>query len=279
MRDRQQPTQSRHCTISKRVHSKILFSIQNHAGFHVPRRAGWDTHGLPVELQIEKKLGLNSKKAIEQYGVAQFNKECKDSVFTYIKDWEDFTDRIGYWVDKKNAYYTFDTNYIESLWHIFATVNNKGLVYKDFKVLPWCPRCGTALSSHELAQPGAYVDVKDLSVYAKFKIIGQDPSNTSGQETFIIAWTTTPVDTGRGMSALAVGEDIDYVAAEKDGEILIVAKERLEVLGEALLNDAVGQGYKVIKEMKGKELLGLSYEPLYPYLSEIISGNEKEKNG
>jgi isoleucyl-tRNA synthetase len=236
-------------------------------GFHVPRRAGWDTHGLPVELQIEKKLGLNSKKAIEQYGVAQFNKECKDSVFTYIKDWEDFSDRIGYWVDKKDAYYTFDTNYIESLWHILATVHNKGLVYKDFKVLPWCPRCGTALSSHELAQPGAYMDVKDLSVTVKFKLIEKDPSNTSGQATYILAWTTTPW-TLPGNVGLAVGADIDYVAVKKYDEILILAKERMEILGE---------GYEIVKEMKGKDLLGLSYEPLYPYLSEIITGNEKEK--
>jgi isoleucyl-tRNA synthetase len=229
-------------------------------GFHVPRRAGWDTHGLPVELQIEKKLGLTSKKDIEAYGVAAFNKECKDSVFTYIKEWENFSDRIGYWVNKKDAYYTFDTNYIESLWHIFATVHNKGLMYKDFKVLPWCPRCGTALSSHELAQPGAYVDVKDLSVFAKFKVIEQE-------NTFIVAWTTTPW-TLPGNVGLAVGEDIDYVAAQKEDEILIVAKERLEVLGE---------GYSVVKEMKGKDLLDLSYEPLYPYLADIISGNEKDK--
>jgi isoleucyl-tRNA synthetase len=246
--------------LEARAFKDIIPRYKTMQGYHVPRRAGWDTHGLPVELQIEKKLGLNSKKAIEAYGVAQFNKECKDSVFTFIKDWEDFSDRMGYWVDKKNAYYTFDTNYIESLWHILSTVNNKGLVYKDFKVLPWCPRCGTALSSHELAQPGAYVDVKDLSLIAKFKVRGED-------NTYILAWTTTPW-TLPGNVALAVGEDIDYVAVEKDGEILIIAKERLEVLGE---------GYEVVKEMKGKELLGLEYEPLYPYLSELISGNEKEK--
>ncbi len=231
-------------------------------GFRVPRRAGWDTHGLPVELQIEKKLGLASKKDIEAYGIAQFNKECKDSVFTFIKDWEQFTDRIGYWVDKKDAYYTFDTSYVESLWHILSTVNNKGLVYKDFKVVPWCPRCGTTLSSHELAQPGAYMDVKDLSVYAKFRVAGEE-------NTFIVAWTTTPW-TLPGNVALAVGEDIDYVYAQKEGEVLVVAKERLEVLGE---------GYGVIKEVKGKNLLGLSYEPLYPYLAGAITGPEKEKMG
>jgi isoleucyl-tRNA synthetase len=248
-----------HHLVSRAV-KDVLPRYKTMQGFHVPRRAGWDTHGLPVELQIEKKLGLTSKKDIEAYGVAAFNKECKDSVFTFIGDWENFTDRIGYWVDKKNAYYTFDTNYVESLWHIFSTVNNKGLVYKDFKVVPWCPRCGTGLSSHELAQPGAYEDVKDLSVTAKFKIVGQE-------NTYILAWTTTPW-TLPGNVGLAVGEDIDYVAVQKDEEILILAKERMEILPE---------GYVIVKEMKGKELLGLSYEPLYPYLSEIISGNEKEK--
>jgi isoleucyl-tRNA synthetase len=262
----------------------VLPRYKTMQGYHVPRRAGWDTHGLPVELQIEKKLGLTSKKDIEQYGVAAFNKECKESVFTFINDWEVFTDRIGYWVDKKNAYYTFDTNYIESLWHIFSTVNNKGLVYKDFKVVPWCPRCGTGLSSHELAQPGAYVDVKELSVTAKFRVkIGEqgffrslvlalDKYSPDAQKSllanlFIVAWTTTPW-TLPGNVGLAVGEDIDYVAVQKDEEILILAKERMEIVeGE----------YTVVKEMKGKELLGLSYEPLYPYLGEIISGNEKDK--
>lgn len=246
--------------LESRVFKDALPRYKTMQGFHVPRRAGWDTHGLPVELQIEKKLGLKSKKEIEAYGVAAFNKECKDSVFTFIGAWENFTERIGYWVDKKSAYYTFDTSYIESLWNILGTVNNKGLVYKDFKVVPWCPRCGTGLSSHELAQPGAYVDVKDLSVTAKFKIVGQD-------NTFILAWTTTPW-TLPGNVALAVGEDIEYVSVQKDGETLILAKERMEVLPE---------GYEIVKELKGKELLGLSYEPLYPYLAELISGNEKEK--
>lgn len=246
--------------LEARAFKDVIPRYKTMQGYHVPRRAGWDTHGLPVELQIEKKLGLTSKKEIEAYGVAAFNKECKDSVFTFIKDWEKFSDRMGYWVNKKDAYYTFDTNYIESLWHIFSNVNNKGLVYKDFKVVPWCPRCGTGLSSHELAQPGAYMDVKDLSVYAKFKI--KDQSNT-----YIVAWTTTPW-TLPGNVALAVGEDIDYVFAQKDGEIVIVAKERLETLGE---------GYEITKEVKGKELLGLEYEPLYPYLSEVISGMEAEK--
>jgi isoleucyl-tRNA synthetase len=152
-------------------------------GYHVPRKAGWDTHGLPVELQIEKKLGLTSKKEIESYGVEQFNKECKQSVFEYIDEWEKFTERIGYWVNFDEAYYTFDSKYMEEVWNILAHVEERGLLYKDYKVVPWCPRCGTALSSHELAQ--GYQDVKDLSVYAKFKIVGFP-------DAYFLAWTTTP---------------------------------------------------------------------------------------
>lgn len=227
-------------------------------GFSVPRRAGWDTHGLPVELQIEKKLGLASKKEIEDYGIALFNKECKDSVFTYIKDWEEFTERIGYWVEKDRAYYTFDATYIESLWNIVGTIEQKGLLYKDYKIIPWCARCGTALSSHELAQ--GYMDVKDLSVYAKFKVVGVE-------NTFIIAWTTTPW-TLPGNVALAVGNDIDYVKVRINEENLILAKERLSLIeGE----------YEIVQEVKGSDLVGVSYEPLYPYLKNIITAPESEK--
>lgn len=270
--------------LEARVFKDAIPRYKTMQGFRVPRRAGWDTHGLPVELQIEKKLGLKSKKEIESYGVAAFNKECKDSVFTFIGDWEKFSDRIGYWADKKNAYYTFDTNYIESLWHILSTVNNKGLVYKDFKVVPWCPRCGTGLSSHELAQPGAYVDVKDLSVTAKFELVDQPG-------TFILAWTTTPW-TLPGNVGLAVGEDIDYVkisahkAVQEDGNPETLANEYFILAKEIFERDSVDdgrglifQGYacKIVEEIKGKELLGLSYKPLYPYLQELISGPEKDK--
>jgi isoleucyl-tRNA synthetase len=205
--------------LESRVFKDIIPRFKTMQGYYVRRKAGWDTHGLPVELQIEKKLGLKSKKEIEEYGVEEFNKQCKDSVFEYIGDWEKFTDRIGYWVDKKDAYYTFDTSYIESVWNVVKTVNDKGLLYKDYKVLPWCPRCGTALSSHELAQ--GYQDDKDLSVTAKFKVVGED-------NTFILAWTTTPW-TLPGNVALAVGEDIDYVKVKVGDDVLILAKNRIEI--------------------------------------------------
>lgn len=242
-----------------RVFKDIIPRYKTMQGFYVRRKAGWDTHGLPVELQIEKKLGLKSKKEIEVYGVEKFNKQCKDSVFEYIGDWEKFTDRIGYWVDKKDAYYTFDTNYIESVWNILKTVNEKGLLYKDYKVLPWCPRCGTALSSHELAQ--GYQDDKDLSVTAKFKVIGQE-------NTYILAWTTTPW-TLPGNVALAVGNEIDYVKVKQNEEFLILAKERISVLtGE----------YEIVQEMKGKDLVGFQYEPLYNFFSEKFHQKNKQQN-
>ena len=226
-------------------------------GFHVRRKGGWDTHGLPVELQVEKALGLNSKKAIEEYGIAKFNDECKKSVWQFLDVWQEFTDRIGFWVDMKNPYVTYHNDYIESVWNVVKKVNERNLLYKDYKVVPWCPRCGTALSSHELAQ--GYQDDKDLSVTAKFKIVGQD-------NTYILAWTTTPW-TLPGNVALAVGADIDYVKVKKDNEILVLAESRVSILPE---------GYEIVEKIKGSELVGLEYEPLYLYLKENIIDSQKE---
>lgn len=241
--------------LEARAFKDVIPRYKTMQGFHVRRRGGWDTHGLPVELQIEKKLGLKSKKEIEEYGIEKFNKECKESVFQYIKDWEDFTDRIGYWVDKRDAYFTFDTNYIESLWNIFAEIEKKNLLYKDYRIVPWCARCGTSLSSHELAQ--GYEDVKDLSVFVKFRLSSQvDVQNSSESPVYFLAWTTTPW-TLPGNMALAVGNDIDYVEVEMSDENYILAKDRLDILKEE---------YKIIKEIKGKDLVGLSYEPLYAFL-------------
>jgi isoleucyl-tRNA synthetase len=245
-------------------------------GFHVRRKAGWDTHGLPVEIAVEKALGFTSKKQIEEYGVEAFNEECKKNVWTYINEWSEFTKRIGYWVDLDDAYVTYYPQYIESLWWITKEIAKQGLLYRDYKVLPWCPRCGTALSSHELAQ--GYEDVKDLSVYIKFKVKGE-------KNTYLLAWTTTPW-TLPGNVALAVGEDIDYVkiqatgvagdAGSEDlaGELFYLAKEQLDILKK---NESRVFEYKVIDELKGKDLLGLEYEPLYDFLSDRkVSADEKE---
>ena len=185
-------------------------------GYHVNRRAGWDTHGLPVELQVEKELGFIGKPDIEKYGVAAFNKKCRESVFAYIDLWAKFTKRIGYWVDATKAYFTFDSSYMEVVWYLFAQTAKDGRLYKDYKVVPWCPRCGTALSSHELAQ--GYEDVKDLTITAKFELV-DEPG------TYLLAWTTTPW-TLPGNVALAVGRNIAYGKYKKGDEKVIIADAR-----------------------------------------------------
>ncbi len=231
-------------------------------GFHVRRKGGWDTHGLAVEIQTEKKLGLNSKKAIEEYGIEKFNQECKESVWEYLDAWNKFTKRIGYWVDQENPYVTYHNDYIESVWNIVKKIYDKNLLYKDYKVVPWCPRCGTALSTHELAQ--GYEDVKDLSVYVKFKIIEK---HTDSTPYYFLAWTTTPW-TLPGNIALAVGKDIVYVEIKVKDEIFVLAKERLSVITDP---------YEIIAEHKGSKMVGMQYEPLFPFLADTISGSEKEK--
>ena len=241
-------------------------------GFYVRRKGGWATHGLPVELQVEKALGLNSKKAIEEYGIAKFNDQCKESVWQFLDIWEKFTDRIGYWVDQENPYVTYHNSYIESVWNVVKKVNERNLLYKDYKVLPWCARCGTALSSHELAQ--GYQDDKDLSVTAKFKLLpGQKWGN--GFETkdsaYILAWTTTPW-TLPGNVALAVGSEISYTALRLKGvaELYIVAQSRIATLFK-------DQEIEIVHDdIKGSELVGLEYEPLYPYLKDNIIDSQKE---
>ncbi len=242
--------------LEARAFKDVIPRFKTMQGYNVRRKAGWDTHGLPVELQIEKALGLTSKKDIEKYGVASFNAKCRESVFQYIKDWEMFTDRIGYWVDKDDAYFTFDSHYVEALWAVVKKIDERGLLYKDYRIVPWCARCGTGLSSHELAQ--GYQDVKDLSVTAKFKIVGFDNA-------YFLAWTTTPW-TLPGNVALAVGADIEYVEIKIGEEILVLAKERLSVIADP---------YEIIATHKGSEMVGMSYEPLYPYLAKLNAQDEK----
>ena len=259
--------------LEARAFKDVIPRYKTMRGYHVRRKGGWDTHGLPVELQVEKKLGLNSKKAIEEYGIAKFNQDCKESVWEYLDVWNSFTKRIGYWVDQDDPYVTYYNSYIESIWNMVKKVEGEGLLYKDYRVVPWCPRCGTALSSHELAQ--GYEDVKDLSVYAKFrlkvapsKVEGKSPSTSSGQlDKYLIAWTTTPW-TLPGNVALAVGKEITYVEAKVGSEILVLAKDRLSVMFEP---------YEIIAEHKGSEMAGMEYEPLFPYLQNTISVPEKDK--
>ncbi len=256
-------------------------------GYNVRRKAGWDTHGLPVELEVEKQLGITSKKQIEEYGIDKFNSECKKSVWKYIDEWEKFTDRSAYWIDLKNPYVTYHSSYIESIWNVMGEVEKKGLLYKDYRIVPWCSRCGTALSSHELAQ--GYEDVKDWSIYAMFKIkssnlykVSNSQGGTISEPYFksgesILAWTTTPW-TLPGNVALAVNPTIPYVKVQitgvlgdysghnlnLSGEVIYLAKSRLEILNPNVFK------YKILEELKGSDLVGLEYEPLYPYLKEQI---------
>jgi isoleucyl-tRNA synthetase len=214
-------------------------------GFLVERKAGWDTHGLPVEIAVEKKLGLKSKSEIEEYGVKKFNEQARESVWEYQELWEDFTKRSGYWLDLDDPYITYDAKYIESVWWAIKEIWDKNLIYQGYRVGPRCPRCETSLASHEVAQ--GYKEVTDTSVYVKFKLKNEP-------NTYVLAWTTTPW-TLPGNVALAVGEKIDYVEAEVEGERFILAK--------VLVETVLGEGINVVREMKGEKLVGLEYEPLF----------------
>jgi isoleucyl-tRNA synthetase len=272
-------------------------------GFNVKRKAGWDTHGLPVELQVEKALGLKSKKEIEVYGVAEYNKNVR-KVFGNIKhEWEALTDRMGYWLDMEHPYITYENSYIEALWGVVKKIsdrkdqNGNELLFKDFKILPWCPRCGTALSSHELNQPGAYQDVKDVTAYVKFKVVNQE-------NTYIMAWTTTPW-TLPGNVALAVSNKNSYIKFKiaNNDDIYITSVNFFEKEfygGFKFLTDSLNKKgensilswgpqdkktethldfYEIIdsEESVDKYLVGLKYEPLYPFMSDLLPADQKSK--
>jgi isoleucyl-tRNA synthetase len=257
--------------VEARAFKDLIPRYKTMQGFHVARKAGWDTHGLPVEIQAEKLLGLSTKKEIEEYGIEAFNQKCKESVWEYKSEWEGMTERMGYWVDMEKPYITYENSYITSVWNVLKTANQKNLLYKDFKVLPWCSRCGTSLSSHELAQPGAYKEVKDLSVTVKFKLqSGQKIGEyITDENTSVIAWTTTPW-TLPGNVALAIHPEISYMIARVDESVIIFAFDKKSEIME-------GKTWSELSIITGAHLVGLRYEPLYPYLSQIASGEQKEK--
>ncbi len=234
-----------------RVYKDVICRYKTMQGFNVQRKSGWDTHGLPVEIEVEKKLGLTDKKQIEEYGIAKFNKMCKQSVWEYKQEWEKFTKRIGYWLDLENPYVTYHTQYIESVWWILKQLKEKDLLYKGYRVAPYCARCGTSLSSHELAQ--GYATVKDPSVFVKFKIKSENPdfANTS-----FLVWTTTPW-TLPGNVAIAINKNLDYckIKIKDTQEFLILAKSRLAVLEKF--------DYEIVKEFKGQDLIDIQYDPPY----------------
>jgi isoleucyl-tRNA synthetase len=226
-----------------RTFKDIICKFKYMNGFAVPRKGGWDCQGLPVEVQVEKKLKLESKKDIEKYGTEKFIKQCRDDVFSNIEEWNKSTEELNYLVDLKSPYVTLQNEYIESVWWSLKTLYDKKMLYEGYKVVPFCPRCGTPLSNHEVAQ--GYKDVTEESVYIAFKI---------KEKEYILAWTTTPW-TLPGNVALAVNPKIDYVKVKlEDGDSLILGKEKVGL---------IKGNYKIEKEFKGKDLVGIEYEPLY----------------
>jgi isoleucyl-tRNA synthetase len=215
------------------------------SGYLVKRKGGWDTHGLPVELEVEKELNINSKREIEEYGIERFNQKCKESVFRYEKEWRAMTERMAFWIDMDDPYITLKNEYMESVWWSLKQIWDKGLLYKGHKIIPYCPRCGTALSTHEMAQ--GYKTVTEPSVYVKFM--------TEDKSAYFLAWTTTPWTLLANL-ALTVHPDYTYVKVNNEGTVLILVKDRLDILeGD----------YTILEEFPGRELEGMRYSPLFDY--------------
>ena len=241
--------------VETRVIKDMIPRYRTMKGYQVPRKAGWDTHGLPVELEVEKLLGLDGKEQIEKSGVEPFIEQCKESVWKYEGMWEDFSHTVGFWADMKNPYVTYHNDYIESEWWALKEIWKKGLLYEGHKIVPYCPRCGTPLSSHEVAQ--GYKDVKERSAVVRFKVKGEDA--------YILAWTTTPWTLPSNV-ALCVNPDEDYVKVTSKGYTYYMAA--------ALVDTVLGEGAEVLEHYQGKDLEFKEYEPLFPYAEKRI-GNKK----
>ena len=250
-----------------RVIKDMIPRYRNMKGYMVPRKAGWDTHGLPVELEVEKMLGLDGKEQIEEYGLAPFIDKCKESVWKYKGMWEDFSDTVGFWADMEDPYVTYDDNYIESVWWSLKEIWDKGLLYKGFKIVPYCPRCGTPLSSHEVAQ--GYKDVKERSAIAKFRVKDEDA--------YILAWTTTPWTLPSNV-ALCVNPDEEYVKVKAaDGCIYYLAQALCEQVLSPLGDKENGvPAYEVLASFRGKDLEYKEYEPLFDYAVDICAKQDKK---
>jgi isoleucyl-tRNA synthetase len=227
--------------VLSRVFKDVYPRYRTMRGYRVPRKAGWDCHGLPVELEVEKELGISSKQEIEEYGIAKFNQRCRESVFEYVEEWNRLTERIGFWIDLDDPYVTLENEYIESVWWSLGQLWEKGLLYEGHKVVPYCPRCGTALSSHEVAL--GYEDVEDPSIYVRFPLLDAEES--------LLVWTTTPW-TLPGNEAVAVAPDVAYVRARVEGETLIVA--------EPLVEKVLGEGAEIVDRFPGRDLVGRRYK-------------------
>ncbi|HEX7444176.1 MAG TPA: class I tRNA ligase family protein, partial [Acidimicrobiales bacterium] len=239
-----------------RVYKDLFCRYRTMRGYAVPRKAGWDTHGLPVEVEVEKQLGITAKRQIvDEVGIAEFTRLCKESVRNYVGEWKTLTERIGYWIDIDDAYWTFSPEYVESVWANLTSLWDQGLLYEDIKVVPYCPRCGTALSSHELGQPDVYREVEDESAYVRFPLTDDGDAaaalattlgRTSLEGLALVAWTTTPW-TLLSNTGAAVGPDLDYAVV---GDAVVAATLVESVIGEGVTPDAV---------VSGAALVGLRY--------------------
>jgi len=230
-----------------RIYKDVICRFKTMAGFYVERKAGWDTHGLPIELQAEKELGFQSKKDILNFGIEKFNQKCRELVFTYKKDWEEMTKKNGFWLDLDNPYITLENKYIERLWQVIKRINQKKLLYREYKISPYCPRCQTVLSSHEVAQ--GYKKVKEPAIFIKFPIV-----NFPFPNSYFLVWTTTPWTLPANM-AIALNKNFNYALAKKGNQHFILLKEKVK--------EVLGNDWQIIKTIKGKNLLGLKYQPIF----------------
>jgi isoleucyl-tRNA synthetase len=237
--------------IRTRTIKDVVLRYKTMLGYYVPRSAGWDTHGLPVELEVQAELGLKSKEEIERYGIERFGEACKANVFKYEREWRRMTERIGFWLDLEHAYITFKNEYIESIWWSLKNLYERGLLYKGFKVVPYCPKDGTPLSSHEVAQ--GYEETEDPSIYVKFRLL-----NGIHDGKKLVAWTTTPWTLPSNI-ALAVKPDAEYVSFKYQDDVLICAKQRVKVFGDV----------QILQSFSGSELIGSSYEPPFDYAKKV----------
>jgi isoleucyl-tRNA synthetase len=239
--------------VLSRVFKDIFPRYKTMRGFQVPRKAGWDCHGLPVELEVERQLGISSKHAIERYGIAEFNKRCRESVFSYVEEWNRLTERIGFWIDLDDAYVTLSREYMESVWWALRQIWDKGLLYEGYKVVPYCPRCGTALSSHEVAL--GYHDVVDPSIYVKFPVA--EPRGPLVEGDPLLIWTTTPW-TLVSNAAVAVDPELTYVRARFEGDVYVLAESRVEPV--------LGEGAEILERFPGAAIEGTRYEPPFGFI-------------
>ncbi|MCD6101928.1 MAG: isoleucine--tRNA ligase, partial [Candidatus Cloacimonetes bacterium] len=258
-----------HHVISRTL-KDVVCRYKTMRGFQVKRKAGWDTHGLPVEIEVQKELGFNTKKQIEEYGIEKFNQKCRESVFSYEKEWREMTNLLGYWLDLDNPYITLKNEYIESVWWLLNQFWKKGMIYEDNKIVPFCPSCGTPLSSHEVAL--GYREVEDPSIFVKFKVKSKKLKVKNDEDVYFLAWTTTPWTLISNV-ALVVHPDYKYVKillnhqdkTEKEPQRINIQRDEYLILAKARL-DVIKEKYKIVEEYKGSDLKNIEYEQLFPFV-------------